>query len=349
MGTGRTSLTYVLGSTGGRSTKIQYSTNNSSWVDIESKSANGTYSTTIPSLLTSYPNTATPTIYFRATNTGGTASTSKSSTIDSNIKPTMNSVALTSSTSYSVLNGKFVRLLTKPVITSSASGSNGSTISSYKLTALTGYSGATLPKTIAWQHNESQAFQKAGTATATVMATDSRGRTASKTSSNVSVIDYSYPTISSWSVQRCKPNGTPDEQGTNCLLKINYNVSPINDGTNNLNSFKVYYSLDGSTYREITTSAWNGTITEIITDEFDTAISYPIHIRLTDISTTINYNTILTSSKVLVSKHAGGEGITFGRVAEEDGFHEYLGAHFHNNIYIDIDNVETSIEVVDTW
>ena len=334
MNTSGSTISYTLGNTGGRSTKIQYSTNNSTWNDWQEKSANDTYSGTLPNLLSTYPNTDKPIVYFRATNEGGTtAPISKEIKIDSSIKPSISSVTITPSNTYSVLANAnlFVKGLTKPIIKTSASAGTGSSISSYDLISLGGYNSNVNKVGIGNNYTYDLAFQKSGSINATVRVYDKRTRYVDKTSENINVIDYDTPSLSI-SVSRCNEDGTKNTSGTYCKLVCKYNVYPIKNGSTNYNTKSLKYSLDDTNYVDINISDYSGESTTIINGDFATSRTYPIYAKLQDLTTIVKVNTTLPSAETTVSKRAGGKGITFGQVATEDGFHDYLGANFHNGL-----------------
>lgn len=334
MTTSGSTISYTLGNTGNRNTDLQYSTNNSTWVTLQSKSADGTYSVTLPNLLSTFPDTSTPSIYFRATNVGGTTGViTQKITIDASIKPNISSVTITPSNTYSVLAnaGLFVRTLTMPIIKTSASAGTGSTISSYDLTSLGGYTSNISKMGIGSSYTYGIAFQKSGSYNATVNVTDKRGRSTSKTSSNITVIDYSTPSLSI-SVLRCDSDGITNSNGTYCKLICNYNIYPITSGNTNYNTKKLSYSIENGSYTDISISSYSGTSTTIISGNFAVSSTYKINVKLQDLTTTVALNTTLPSAETTISKRAGGKGVTFGRVATEDGFHSYMDATFHGNV-----------------
>lgn len=334
MNTSGSTISYTLGNTGGRSTKIQYSTNNSTWNDWQTKSANDTYSGTLPNLLSTYPNTDKPIVYFRATNAGGTtAPISKEIKIDSSIKPSISSVTITPSNSISVLANAnlFVKGLTKPIIKTSATAGTGSSISSYDLISLGGYNSNVSKVGIGNNYTYDLAFQKSGSINATVRVYDKRNRYVDKTSSNINVIDYDTPSLSI-SVSRCNQDGSKNTSGAYCKLVCKYNVYPIKNGSTNYNTKSLKYSLDDTNYVDININDYSGESTTIFGGDFATSKTYPIYARLQDLTTIVKVNTTLPSAETTVSKRAGGKGITFGQVATEDGFHDYLGANFHNGL-----------------
>lgn len=352
MTTSGSTINYTLGSTNGRSTKLQYSLNNSSWTDLATKTADGTYTVTLPNLLSSSPNSYTFTVYFRAiTGNYSSGSKSKTITISSSIKPSISSVAVSAVNSYSALGSLFVQGLTKPKITTSgATAGTGSTIKQYDLTALGGYNSFSAKTNIGSSaYTYGTALQKSGTFNATVKVTDNRGGNVSKTSGNFTVIAYSNPAIQSLKVERCNANGTLNNNGTKCKLTVKYNISPISSGGTNYNTKKLYYSTNnGSSWTEISISSYSTTISQVINGTYSVASSYNILVKLVDISTTVIQSTTLPTSFVLVSKHTGGDGISFGAIAESSGLHNHMVTNLHATLNMVVDSTVIPIlEIVD--
>lgn len=338
MTTSGSTINYTLGSTNGRSTKIQYSTNNSTWVDWKTKTSDNTYSETLPSLLSSFPNTYTPTVYFRAiTGNYSSGSKSKTITISSSIKPSISSVVINPVNTYSILtnNNLFVKSLTKPRITTTASAyaNGGATLKQYDLTALEGYNSSISKTNVGNNSTYGTAFQKSGSYSATVKVIDTRGGNVSKTSSAITVIDYYNPSITSVSVQRCLQNGTLSDTGTYCKLSVTYKIAPIPNGGTNYNTKSLKYKIGSGSWTTISISSYNTTITQVIGGSLSTNSSYQISVQLQDLTTTVTQVVTLPTSFVLVSKKSGGKGIAFGKIAEHIGMEISLDTTFNNRVF----------------
>lgn len=346
MSTSGASVGYTLGSTGGRSTAFQYSTNNSTWTTLESRSANGTYSATLPNLISSYTNTTSPTVYFRVTNSGGTSgSTSKSTTIDSSIVPTLGSISVTGDNGdYSTLSGLFVQNITKPSVAfNNAAGTYGSSVNTYVISGgLSARTSGTTP--IVYP----SAIPNNGTISVVGYVKDTRGRTSATNSASISVIEYYNPSLVSVSIIRCNQDGTENNKGAYAKLTTEYKIAPITSSGTDYNTKLLQYSLDGETWTTITTSNWNASVDTVIGGSFSTSSSYKVYIKLTDLTSIVNQEITLPTSAVTISKHEGGNGITFGQVAEEDGFHNYWETNLHGTLNMVVDGVVVPIlEIVD--
>lgn len=210
----------------------------------------------------------------------------------------------------------------KGVVT--ANGAGGSTISSYtsKVDNQTYYGTEFVTPELS----------KAGTININSTVTDSRGRTAS-TSDSVTVVDYFTPTYTKLEIIRCNESGEEDNEGTYGKLNCQYSIAPCSN--KNAKSLKVSYGSETKTF-ELTD--YSGTITATTSQLFsglDVTANHTFTIKLID---TFNPNGIsqtyvMPPSFVLVSKKAGGKGITFGQIATQDGFHCHMDATFHDEIF----------------
>ena len=353
MTTSGSTINFTLGSTNGRSVKVQYSTNGSTWVDWKTKTADGTYSETLPSLLSSFPNTYTPIVCFRAiTGNYSSGSKSKTITISSSIKPSITSVVINPVNTYTVLtnNNLFVKNLTKPriVTTASAYTNGGATLSKYDLTALGGYNSSVSQANVGNNYSYGTAFQKSGSYTATVKVTDTRGGNVSKISSAITVIDYYTPSITSVTAQRCTSNGTLSDTGTYCKLSVTYKIAPITSGGTSYNTKTLKYKIGSGSWNTISISSYNTTVNTVIGGSLSTNSSYQISVQLQDLTTTVTQTITLPTSFVLVSKRNGGKGIAFGAIAESDGFHNHMTTNLYDTFNMVVNGTVIPIlEIVD--
>ena len=116
--------------------------------------------------------------------------------------------------------GALVQNLSNIKVTSSASGYQGSTIKSITNTV----NGVNV------DNGSSILITNAGTNAVVAKATDSRGRTSSRTT-NISALAYSNPTITSFSAKRTTSSGTASDTGTYLRFDLNAVVSSLVNGT----------------------------------------------------------------------------------------------------------------------
>ena len=207
----------------------------------------------------------------------------------------------------------YVRLLSQLSVSITAAGSYGSTISSYR-SMLDGVQYTTSSFTA------SKRLSTAGEMTLTVTVTDSRGRTATYTTT-FTVLDYSYPSITLFKAERCNADGSAAQvDGTNVRYSFSGKVAALNN-KNGL-SCVVYYKLKSATAwtvgEQMTITSYTVTATnKKLTQTFAALSSYDIKVRLTDYFYYVEQAVSIGTKGVIMDFLASGNGIAFGKVAEE--------------------------------
>jgi len=135
----------------------------------------------------------------------------------------------------------YVKTKSKCLLTPTAAGAYSSTITSYRIVGATQDSGALAYSAgTSWTTGLLMVY---GTVTFTVTVTDSRGRTATKTV-NITVTDYSPPSISGVTFVRATSGGVVSNTGTYINAKALFTYSAI--GSNAITA-KAYYRQSGTT------------------------------------------------------------------------------------------------------
>lgn len=229
---------------------------------------------------------------------------------------------------------------TRPAVTVDVSANNGSSQSQFgglyicgkskidvNLSA-TGKYGASIKKyyaEIAGKTYNSASFTSdivttAGSINIIGYAKDSRDFTGSATK-QISVVEYSAPWITSFSVER-------QSDGTTVIASLKGGVSPI--ANKNTKSFSV--TLNGVT-KTISSSGYmvdgTATFTNVPTDSTLTATA-----KISDWYTTTTKNAVLPTVDVTMDFNASGNGIAFGKVSEKDGFECDWDSYFNKNVYV---------------
>ena len=244
----------------------------------------------------------------------GTKSVNLTVTVPDSVVPVINDVSITEAVAAvtTAFGSRFVQNLSQLNVSIDASGVYSSTIKSYSTTI----DGVTYIQ----QAFTSNIIKTSGTITATAKVTDSRGRTASTTVS-INIIEYTLPTITAMSYIHCDADGTQNANGTSTKVTISGKVYPV--ANQNTKALKLKYrAMSDETYTEraITISDWTFTVNVIINNT-DPTITYEYIAELTDKineSTPETYR--ITTGIVVLSRKAGGSGITLFGEAEEDGF-----------------------------
>jgi hypothetical protein len=270
------------------------------------------------------------------TNNGNAAigSTKKSVwlAIPSSVIPTCG-MSLSDAKGYKDTYGGYIQGQSILHVVINGSGIFGSSISSYSASANgTRYISQTF---------DTAPLKTAGSNTITVGVKDSRGRSASA-SATITVIPYSVPNIVSFSVNRCNADGTENDRGVYAKVTYQYSVTNLsnkNTFTASLNYKKTTDSQWTSVTITPTESIYNVSGSNIIAA--DDAHSYDISLVVTDSFTSISQSTALSTGYCLYHVRASGKGITWGGVAEDDGFNVKIPAHFHNGLREDITVAES--------
>lgn len=217
--------------------------------------------------------------------------------------PSVDSIEITEGVSSVATNfGVFVKNLSQLLVETTATGIYGSTISSVKTTVdgIT-YAGAQFTSNI---------IRTAGSLTVTVNVTDSRGQTATGTAT-VTIEDYEKPYV----------NIEVQQSGTTATLTITGKVYAIDaTGTaKNTKSLLLQYKKvtdAGYTEETLTVESWEFEITQNIT--IDESVTYEF---IATVSDKINSTSAVTQTGIVViSRLAGGKGVTLFAEAEHEGF-----------------------------
>jgi hypothetical protein len=295
--------------------RIRYNWNNNTGTVVSSTSSTS-YSWTVPNSFMNYiPNSTstTGTIYvdtYNGTKSIGTKSVSLKTNVPSSVVPSFSSIGHSEQNSaVSALNlgsGVYARNLSKIKFTiNGAAGAYSSTIKSYKIV----YDGTT--------YNSSSAttgtIKNSGTRTVTATITDSRGRTASK-STTVSVLAYNSPSISSFSVRRCNADGSNNDMGK--YIKVTYGGSMSN--LNSKNTATVYIDTkprSSSTWTTKNSFAITGSFSGTkIFGTYEITQSYDVRIRVIDKFHTVTSTQQLSTAVVTMSW--GKQGVGVGKIHE---------------------------------
>ena len=240
-------------------------------------------------------------------------------TVPASVVPSISNVAISEATAgIADRFGGYVRTRSKLSIGITATGAQGSSISAYRtsIDSVT-YSGSSFI---------TNALNTAGNLTMTVTVTDSRGRTAS-TTRTVTVLDYSPPSLSQFSAERCNDDDSaPQTDGTK--VRISAKASGSSVGGKNTLACTVYYKLSSaeSWVSAVTLAPSNYAISEtnrLLSPTFDALSSYDIKIRVQDVFYYIEQTVSIGTKQVMMDFYKDGSGIAFGKVAENAGKVEF--------------------------
>ena len=311
----------------------------SGWTSFISPNTTSSYTYTgftIPlSVANKLPNatSGTMTVYLASYNSGGTQIGSNASktftvTVPSSVIPTLGTVTATiDNSANSTINGWGVAVAgyTKVRVSASASGSYGSTISSFTISG--GYSTTQNGTSLSYTGG---IISSSGSKTFTVTAKDSRSRTsASSTTSAITFYAYSAPQVTSFTAQRSSSNSQQ------MIVKANWSFSSVNN--KNSATAKLYYKKSNtSSWTQYGTIAKNTNVT-LTGVTFDEASSYNFKVTVTDaLSKSATEETFVSTISVLLDFKAGGKGLGIGKIAESDAMEVALDSVFIGNVYIKV-------------
>lgn len=255
-------------------------------------------------------------------------------TVPESVVPAINDIGITEAVTAvtDAFGALFVQNLSQLNVSIDASGVYGSTIRSYSAT-LDGVN-------YIQQAFTSNVIKTAGKLAIKVKVTDSRGRSAEDTVT-VDIVEYIKPTITSMAYIHCDSDGTQNSSGTSTKVTIAGKVYPV-DGQNTKALKLKYKSTAEEVYTErvITLSDWTFGV-DVIVNNTDPTVTYEYVAELTDKINADSPETFrVTTGIVVLSRKAGGTGVTIGGEAERDGFVVANGwdALFTGELFIELDD-----------
>ena len=249
----------------------------------------------------------------------GTDSKSVWFAIPSNVKPSC-TLSLSDSNGYASTYGGYIQGESQLSVTINATQAYGSPISRYSASANgTTYSTQTFTTSV---------LKTVGTNTISATVTDGRERPGS-VSSNITVLAYSRPQITNLKVRRCDANGTENDRGGYGKISFHCTITPLSN--KNTRACSLRYRQSGATTwtnaPAITLSSYDQDCNPPVIQMSD-AHSYEVQINLTDAFGTTSAATSISTGYCLYHIPASGKGITFGGIAEGDGFNIKMPAFF---------------------
>ena len=299
---------------------LAYSFAGSAYVTIRT-GVGASYSWATPDLASKIPSATSGTVTIRCitkngTTTIGTKTITMTLKVPESVVPTISAVSTAEAAAgLAAQFGAFVKGKSKIKVTISASGAKGSTIKSYS-TTLDG-------KTYTGSSWTSQEVGASGSVALVTTVTDSRGRTAKKTTT-ITVLDYSTPTISALQVYRVNADGVDDQDGVYIAIRYAYAVATVG-GKNTAQMVLEYKHTTATEWADLLSGSDLSADTMELpkTATFSTDYQFDIRMTVTDyFGASVVYVSTLPSGAVILDIGADGESLSIGRVAELPGvFH----------------------------
>lgn len=294
---------------------LAYSFAGGSYVSIATGVATS-YTWTTPNLAASIPNAASGLLTIRCTTkygstTVGTATASVTLKVPSGNAPTISAVTITEATpGVAAQFGAFVQHQSTLAVKITAAGAQGSTITSYR----------TVVGGVAYldQNFTTAVLPASGSVSVVTTVTDSRGRTASRTTT-INVLPYTLPATSEFKAYRCDENGSAKDDGVYLSVAYAYSVASVG-GKNRANMVIEYKTQAGSSWATLATGSdlegsgvrffYNG-------PTFSTDYQYDVRMTVTDwFGASTSYTATLSTADVVLDISGDGKGLAFGKVSE---------------------------------
>ena len=161
---------------------------------------------------------------------------------------------------------------------------------------------------------------------------DGRGRSGS-TSSTFKVLPYKRPRITNLKVHRCNSDGTANDLGAYCKVSFRCIITSLSN--KNTKSCTLKYRQSGATdwtqAPAIPLPSYDSNCNPPVI-AMSEEHSYEIIVTATDAFGSTNASTSVSTGYCLYHIPASGKGITFGGIAEGDGFNVKMGATFGENV-----------------
>ena len=161
---------------------------------------------------------------------------------------------------------------------------------------------------------------------------DGRGRSGS-TSSTFKVLPYKRPRITNLKVHRCNSDGTANDLGAYCKVSFRCIITSLSN--KNTKSCALKYRQSGATdWTEapaIQLPSYDSNCNPPVI-AMSEEHSYEVMVTATDAFGSTNASTSVSTGYCLYHIPASGKGITFGGIAEGDGFNVKMDATFGENV-----------------
>lgn len=236
--------------------------------------------------------------------------------VPSSVVPTISNISASDGNGYLSTYGGYVKDKSTVKVITTTSGSYGSSITSISVT-VDGkkYNGSSITSNL---------LTSSGSKTISVQVTDSRGRTASS-STTITVLAYSAPSITNIYTQRCNSDGTANSNGSYLKVVFSSTVSSLN--SKNPATYTVQYRKKGaSSYTSATLSNYANN-RAVSNGQYvfaaETSSSYEVILSVKDGFGTDSKSAIGPSVSKVFSILSKGLGIAFGKVAETQSVAEF--------------------------
>lgn len=248
---------------------------------------------------------------FNGSTSVGTSQTAISCAIPDSVKPSI-SVTLSDAMGYAATFGGYVQGMSKLRIAVTGAGAQGSSISSYRITAD--------GKTYTGKDVTTNVLSGTGTLTVRAVVTDSRGRTAEKTQ-NITVLAYAAPTIKALRAYRSDAKGAAASAGAYLAVEFTAQITSLNSRNAANYTVACKKTSEGSYGNAAAVSAYTGNynpVNGLYVFQADTDSSYDILLSAADSFKSVSATAVGFSVAKLMSFLKSNNGMAFGKVADTE-------------------------------
>ena len=210
--------------------------------------------------------------------------------------------------------GAYVQGYSKLTLTANTTLAHGSPIKTYEITA-DGQSYTTSPVT-------TSVLQNTGKIPVTAVVTDYRSRPSTKFSTEITVLKYEKPVVEVVAY-RCTTDGTSDPEGS--CMRVGFNASITSLNGKNTATYTITYRPNGGSDTTIT-----GSGTSYLSDAIacDTTKIWEIEVTVADNLSSSPKAAVIPIAFTLMEFYKTGRGVSFGKIATQDGFDCAMDAYF---------------------
>lgn len=301
-------ITYACGSASGTvctkstATTVAWNTTNGNVLALASQNTAG-QSVSVTFTITTYSDTTVI----------GTDSTTVTMAIPDSVRPSL-ALSITDDAGYLSTYGAYVQGYSKLRIAATVTLAYGSPVKAFSVIAdgktYNYYSVETVTTGV---------IQGKDTLTVTAAVADSRSRSSGLVSKDITVLEYSKPSVSV-NAYRCNSSGAADPEGAYMKVGVTSTISSLN-GKNSA-TYKIVYS--GGTLTGNGTNFTSGPLA------CDVSSIQNIEVTITDKLSSTTKAAVVPIAYTLLDFYKTGRGISFGKVGTRDGFDCAMDAYFGN-------------------
>ena len=251
---------------------------------------------------------------YSGTSVVGTHSTTVSMAAPADAKPSV-AITVEDVAGYFATYDAYVQGWSKLKITATPTLAYGSPIKTYAITA-DGKSYNTSPVT-------TDVVQGKDTLAVTAKVTDNRGQPSDLTSVDITVLEYSKPSVTAIAY-RCNSSGDEDQEGAYMRVGFESTIASLNG--KNTASYTIDYGRDPI----------SGTGTSYLSDPIECDVSrvWSVEVVVSDDFDSTTKAATIPIAFTLLDFYRTGMGVAMGKVATRDGFDCAMPAYFTNEVHV---------------